>query len=78
MVDVVLLKREIEDFGIPYTTLAEKCSVSRQTISNWLSNPNQISVTHARLLADALRITDNDKLIAIFFAPNVENSSTDK
>lgn len=78
MVDVVLLKEEIKDFNIPYTTLAEKCNVSRQTINNWLTNPNQMSVTHARLLADALRITDKDKLMAIFFAPNVENPSTDE
>lgn len=76
MVDVVLLRKEIEDFNIPYTTLAEKCGVSRQTISNWLTNPSQISVTHARTLADALRITDHEKILAIFFAPNVENAST--
>lgn len=76
MVDVVLLKQEIDDLGITYIALAEKCGVSRQTISNWLANPNLISAYHARKLADALRITDPYKLLAIFFAPNVENVST--
>ena len=72
MINVELLKQEIQDFNIPYSTLAEKCGVSRQTISNWLTNPSQITVTHARKLADALRITDDKKIMDIFFAPDVE------
>ena len=76
MVDVVLLKQEIDDLGIPYITLAEKCGVTRQTIGNWLANPELISCSSALRLADALRITDPDKLLAIFFAHNVENPST--
>lgn len=76
MVNVELLKAEIEDLGIKQSTLAEKCGVSRQTIINWLANPDSISAYHAKVIADALRITDPDKLMAIFFAPNVENSST--
>lgn len=68
MVDVVLLKQEIDDLGIPYITLAEKCGVTRQTISNWLANPELISATNAKKLADALRITDSEKLLSIFFA----------
>lgn len=78
MVDSVLLQKEIEDLGIKQSVLAEKCGVSRQTINNWLTNPSGISATNARVLADALRITDSDKLMAIFFAPNVEDSSTNK
>jgi transcriptional regulator with XRE-family HTH domain len=72
----VLLKNEIDDLNIPITTLASKCNVTRQTISNWLENPDAISAKNARALADALRITDRDKLMSIFLAPNVEESST--
>ena len=78
MVDSMLLQKEIDDLGIKQSVLAEKCGVSRQTINNWLTNPNGISATNARLLADALRITDTEKLLAIFFAPNVEGFSTSK
>lgn len=76
MVNVDLLRTEIDDLGIKQNILAEKCNVSRQTIQNWLDRPELISAYHARALADALRITDTDKLLAIFFAPNVENIST--
>lgn len=75
MINSELLKQEIEDLGIKQSTLAEKCGVSRQTIKNWLANPEAISTYHARVIADALRITEPDKLLAIFFAPNVENIS---
>lgn len=76
MVDSVLLQKEIDDLGIKQNVLAEKCGVSRQTIANWLSNPELISAYHARTLADVLRITDHKKLLAIFFAPNVEKNSS--
>ena len=76
MVNVELLKSEIDDLGIKQSVLAEKCGVSRQTIINWLANPEIISVYHAKKIADALRITDTKKLMAIFFAPNVETDST--
>jgi len=72
LVDANLLKAEIEDLGIPKCTLAEKCGVSRKTLDNWLENPSSISAKSARSLADALRITDPDKLLSIFFAPNVQ------
>lgn len=76
LVDIVLLNEEIKEIGIPYSTLAEKCGVSRQTLSNWLNNPRLISAEHAKILADALRITEPDKLLRIFFASDVEKSST--
>lgn len=78
MVDVVLLKKEIDDLNIPISTLASKCHVARQTINKWLSDPKLISAYHARILADALRISEPDKLLAIFFAPNVEEYPTNE
>lgn len=77
MVNIELLKNEINDLGIRQNVLAEKCGVTRQTMANWLENPNSISAYHAKVLADALRITDSEKLLAIFFAPGVENNSTE-
>ena len=77
LVNTELLRAEIEDLGIKQNTIALKCHVSRQTVNKWLSNPGKISVDQAKSLADALRITDPDKFMAIFFAPNVENNSTD-
>lgn len=76
VVDVALLKKEIDELGVTQLALAKACKVSRQTIANWLENPELISAYHARLLADALRITDPNKILAIFFASNVEKSST--
>lgn len=76
MVNVELLKSEIKDLGVTQSTLAEKCHVSRQTISKWLANPRTMSIYHAKVLVDALRITDDDKILAIFFAPNDEKDST--
>lgn len=78
LVNAELLKKEIKDLGIKQNTLAEKCGVTRQTIANWLDNPEAISVYHARVLADALRITEPDKIMAIFFASDVENTSTNR
>lgn len=76
MINSELLKTEIDNLGIRQNVLAEKCGVSRQTIVAWLGNPKLISAYHARVLADALRITDQQKLLDIFFAPNVEDVST--
>ena len=76
MVNVELLKKEMKELGTTQTILAEKCGVTRQTMANWLDNPDLISANNAKIIADALRITDHEKLFAIFFAPNVEKYST--
>ena len=72
MVNVALLKREIDDLGIPKKTLAEKCHMSRYTLDNKLEKPETITADEVMYFADALRITDVDKLMAIFFAKEVE------
>ena len=71
MVDIVRLSNEIKDLGVPKSTLASKCGVTARTIDNWLEKPELISVVHADLLANALRLTDEQKL-AIFFASDVQ------
>lgn len=72
MVDIALLKAEIEDLGIPKNSLAVKCKMSRQTLDNKLENPNSITAQEAYLFSKALRIEDKDRLLRIFFAPDVE------
>ena len=72
MVNVELLKAEIDDVGIPMVRLAQKCNMSRQTLNNKLENPKSITADDAYSLASALRITDTDKLMSIFFAEKGE------
>lgn len=72
MVDGKLLIAEIEEVGIPKTVLAAKCKISRQTLDYKLGHPNAITADEACLMAKALRITDTDRLMAIFFADEVE------
>ena len=72
MVDISLLTKEIDDLGVTKGVLAEKCKISKPTLNNWLKNPDLITAKGAKLMADALRITDPEKLMAIFFAPDVQ------
>lgn len=72
MVDGEMLRAEIDDLGISKGRLAEKCHMSRQTLNNKLDNPDTITAEEAYLMADALRITDTDRLMRIFFTRRVE------
>ena len=72
MVNVELLKKEIADLGITKKSLAEKCHMSRYTLDNNLEKPETILADEVMYFADALRITDTEKLMAIFFAKEVE------
>lgn len=72
MVNVELLKREIVDLGVPKTVIAEKCNMSRQSLDNKLEKPHTITADEACKIASALRITEPEKLLAIFFASEVE------
>lgn len=74
MVNVELLKKEIEDLGITKKSLAEKCHMSRYTLDNKLEKPETILANEVVYFADALRITDTSKLMAIFFAREVEKN----
>lgn len=75
MVNIDLLKKEIADIGITKKSLAEKCHMSRYTLNNKLKNPNTILADEVLYFADALRITDTQKLMAIFFAKEVEENT---
>ena len=74
MVNVELLKAEMEDVGITKAHLAKKCNMSRQTLNNKLENPKTITAEDALAIASALRINDEKRLMSIFFAENVEKN----
>lgn len=68
----------VEDYrvqlGIPKSTIAKKCEISVNTYDNWKNKPDMVSAKCAKALADALMITEPSQIIAIFFAPNVQNN----
>ncbi len=68
MVNVDLLKAEIEDVGITDVRLAEKMGFSVNTLKNKLEKPHTITADDAYRFAQALRISDNDKIIHIFLS----------
>lgn len=72
MVNTRLLLEEIETVGVPKATLAEKCGITRQALDNKLNGKSIFTADEACSLADALRITDKNRLLDIFFAPKVE------
>ena len=74
MVDMKKIENYRTELGIPKATLAKNCKISVSTYENWINKPTMISAEKAKALADALKITDKDKLLAIFFAPNVQEN----
>ena len=75
MVDMNAIEKYRSNLGIPKAKLAKKCDISVNTYDNWINKPDSISARNAKALADALMITDKDKLLAIFFAPNVQENA---
>lgn len=74
MVDMNAVETIRTTLGVPKSRIAEKCNITVNTYDNWLENPGQIKAVSAKALADALLITDSERLIAIFFAPNVQEN----
>lgn len=74
MVDMKSIEEIRSRLGIPKTVIAKKCGVAVNTYDNWLRNPDVVSGKHARSLADALAISEPTQLLAIFFAPNVQEN----
>ena len=74
MVDMREVEKIRSTLGVPKSKIAEKCNISVNTYDNWVNKPSMISASKAKSLADALMITDSERLIAIFFAPNVQEN----
>lgn len=78
MVDMNAVDKVREDIGITKVKLASNCGISVGTYENWLNKPSMVSAVNAKALAEALKITETERLLAIFFAPNVqENVNTE-
>jgi len=74
MVDMQAVEKCRADLGIPKTVIASKCGVVVNTYDNWLKNPEMVSAKNAKTLAESLNITEPKKLLAIFFAENVQQN----
>lgn len=74
MVDMNAVDKVRKDIGITKVKLASKCNVSVGTYENWRKKPSMVSAINAKALADALMITEPERLIAIFFAPDVQEN----
>ena len=74
MVDMNAYEEYREKLGVPKSVIADKCGVVANTYDNWLNKPETVSAKNARSLADALMINEPSLLLAIFFAPNVQEN----
>lgn len=74
MVDMKAVENIRTTLGVPKSKIAEKCKISVNTYDNWLEKPSMIKADSAKALADALMITEPDRLLAIFFANNVQEN----
>ena len=66
MVDMNAVENIRTTLGVPKSKIAEKCNITVNTYDNWVENPSQIKAVGAKALADALMITDSERLLAIF------------
>lgn len=73
MVNVEMLKREINEIGVSKIKLAEACGFTRQTLDNKLANPDTFTAADVYALTKALRIS-KERAMEIFFAPDVEKN----
>ena len=68
VVNVDLLRAEIEDVGITDVKLAEKMGFTVNTLKNKLEKPHTITADDAYNFVQALRISDTAKILQIFLA----------
>lgn len=69
MVDVTLLRKRIDESGIPIVHVAKAAGMSRETFYNRLENPI-FKVSEAQKIADVLHLSKKD-FYDIFFAKSV-------
>ena len=56
MVDINMLRAKVEDKGISYTALARKAGISRETLYNRFSNPDNFKVSEVQGISEALNL----------------------
>ncbi len=82
MTETQLLKSIIKEKGIKYRFIAEELGISRQSLSNKITNKirngkeSEFTVSEVYKLCKILEITDPQEINDIFFAERVEQYST--
>lgn len=76
MTNTDLLKRKIEERGVKLGFLAEKLNTSYHWLKQKIENKRDFKAWEIIALCEALEITDLKERDRIFFAKNVEKSST--
>jgi len=75
MTNTILLKQKINESGLKNKFLAASCNVTERTFNNKLKGRTPFVQDEILILKKILRLTD-DELSLIFFAEEVEKSST--
>lgn len=77
MTNTTLLKKKINESGLKIKFLAASCNVTERTFNNKLKGRTPFVQDEILVLRNLLHLSD-DELTAIFFAEEVENSSTEE
>lgn len=75
MIDYARLKGLMAERGLEVNKLAEILGVSRQSASGKINGKTPISLTDARAIAEALRMTKEER-DSIFFSELVKSDAT--
>lgn len=76
MTNTKLLKKKIEESGLKIGYIVEKLGTSYAWFNKKLNNGKDFNATEMQILCEILNITDLAEKDRIFFAKNVEKSST--
>jgi hypothetical protein len=74
--NTVLLKKKIQERGVKIGFLVEKLNTSYHWLNQKIENKKDFKAWEIIALCEALEITDINERDQIFFAKNVEKSST--
>ena len=76
MTNTELLKKKIDASGLKIGYIVEKLGTSYAWFNKKLNNRKDFNATEMQILCEILNITDLAEKDRIFFAKNVEKSST--
>ena len=76
MTNSELLKKKIEERGLKISFIVDKLGTSYGWFKKKLNNEKEFNATEMQILCEILGITDLAEKDRIFFAKNVEKSST--
>ena len=76
MTNTALLKKKIQDRGVKIGFLVEKLNTSYHWLNQKIENKKDFKAWEIIVMCEALEITSLEEREQIFFAKNVEKSST--